>query len=217
MKLLKSQVQFLGLNWRADNMKTISSIARRCPVRLRDEWLIQCEDEMDDLVKYEATMRLLVNKYHDQYPINTHNTPSDALVKDINHLFKQPLERLKLRKVEPVVEFDGWDAPAIMTENTKDKKVELDHSEDIDTEDEDEEVEAEEDPLKNIDWGTLTDDDLKARMELVEEQTVPRWLSSDINDTSNWKVLIDVGNALADSDSEEEEPAPVYEEDGDWA
>ncbi|KAI8147357.1 hypothetical protein BJV82DRAFT_595200 [Fennellomyces sp. T-0311] len=204
LKLLKNQVQFLGLAWRSDNMKTISSISRRCPIGLRDEWLSQCDDGP---LKPEATMRWLVNAYHKQYQTDTH-VDNTQLAKDINHLFKQPLKRLeKLQVAEPAAELDGWNAPSqiIYTNAPRKRNMNHDHSEDMDTDDEEECAgKEEEDPLSNIDWGTLTEDELEARLNLVDEQTVPRWMSSDINDTSDWKVL----NAL------EDENPPVYDEEG---
>ena len=59
---------------------------------------------------------------------------------------------------------------------------------DIDDEDADE-MEPEFNPLQDIDWGSLTKEDLEKRLSLVEQKTVQRWLNVEMDDERYLKVL----------------------------
>ncbi|KAI9496153.1 hypothetical protein BDB00DRAFT_926965 [Zychaea mexicana] len=277
LKLLKSEVQYLGPKWRSDNMKTVSSISRRCPMGLRDDWLSLSDDEENEQVyekKSETNMRLLVKLYHERhYDIDTldaisrdydggktncgnnnyingkddgdgddcedddddddrtyrgfsdsnelssSTTPTEQLARQIVHLFKQPLKRrLNIKQTQVVVETDGWDAPSPLRNTAGDllsQKGELDcdDDDDIDTDDDEDEFTNKEkdDPLKDIDWNSLTDEELNARMNMVEEQTEQRWLSVDLDDPAHCKVL----NMLEIIDGDENETdTPAAEDEG---
>ncbi|KAI9268038.1 hypothetical protein BDA99DRAFT_504690 [Phascolomyces articulosus] len=276
LKLLKSQVRYLGLKWRTNNMKTVSAISRRCPMNLRDDWLSLCDNNGDNNnnnnneLNSEANLRLLVKLYHEQfYDINTFTsnydheddentigsdgnhcngdydkndddddemtinrwtigtqesptfdyTSSYKLTRQINELFKQPLKRrLKAKERQVIVEADGWDMPSPFVNAdgnsfaSNKNEMEYDDDDDVDTDyDEEEDQEAnkkKEDPLQNIDWNNLTEDELNARMNLVEEQTEQRWLSVDLDDPAYIKVL----NALEIDDGEDTPVVDEYEE-----
>ena len=141
------------------------------------------------------------------HPLPT--TTKSELVKQINHLFRQPLKRrLKLKDIIQVpFETDGWDAPTpattttgatISSKNKNKEDSEYEDDDDIDTDDEenDENMDMDgknkNDPLENIDWSNLTEDELNARMDLVGEQTEQRWLNIDLDDPAYCKVLLDV-------------------------
>ncbi|KAG2222333.1 hypothetical protein INT45_001596 [Circinella minor] len=245
LKVLKSQVRYLGHKWREENMKIISAISRRCSMNLRDDWLSQCDNDNDNMnnnnyneLKLEDNMRRLVKLYHDhQYDVNTEttmdqndndlktktngnghcngiddNAARNGLIQKINQLFKQPLQRRIESKnmIQVPFETDGWDAPTPITTGSnkllkKKKNDDIEDDDDIDTDDEEEENENrimngknKNDPLENIDWSNLTEDELNTRINLVGEQTEQRWMNVDLNDPAYCKVLLDVETEIDD-------------------
>ncbi|CDH55377.1 predicted protein [Lichtheimia corymbifera JMRC:FSU:9682] len=122
---------------------------------------------------------------------------ADALADAINHLYRQPARKFKTITATEA-EGDGWDTPALTTSNTFSfgKKPTSGSGTDSEDDDDDDDLEMErksqDDPLKNIDWETLTEDELMDRMTKVSEQCEQRWLSVDIDDPAYCKVLIDV-------------------------
>lgn len=55
LKLIKSQVPYLGLKWRTGHMKTVSAISRRCRFDLRDDWLIPKEEDEAQIEREQAS------------------------------------------------------------------------------------------------------------------------------------------------------------------
>ncbi|KAI8384054.1 hypothetical protein BD560DRAFT_345958 [Blakeslea trispora] len=107
-------------------------------------------------------------------------SPED-LANEINKLYLEELERefeKKEKQEQPVV--DGWDQP-IQTPTTNVRQ----QSDDED----DEEEEVQLDPLEDINWENLTEEDLKARLTLVEKKTVQRWMNVDMEDPRYLKVV----------------------------
>lgn len=122
---------------------------------------------------------------------------ADQLADAINQLYLQPVKKPKANtSIE--AEGDGWDAPALTISSTFlfGKKSTSGSGTDSEDDDDDDDLEMErkqqDDPLKNIDWETLTEEELMDRMTKVSEQCEQRWLSVDIDDPAYCKVLIDV-------------------------
>ncbi|KAI8368202.1 uncharacterized protein BYT42DRAFT_585707 [Radiomyces spectabilis] len=133
----------------------------------------------------------------------------EMLAKEINKLYEEELQK-EFPKVEPVVTEEtgnGWDQPICLAPKEGDdfddkKKNRLRHYfgigdpanefEDIDADEED--IRPDDDPLNNIDWETLTEEELTRRLTKVEERTTQRWLNIDINDPQYIKVLFDVSD-----------------------
>lgn len=74
---------------------------------------------------------------------------------------------------------DGWDAPPRILHSYEINPDEIDIDEDIDL--------TKGDPLANIDWTTLSEEDLQERLFKVEQQTILRRLRTD--DESDHKFL----------------------------
>lgn len=137
---------------------------------------------------------------------------ADDLAQEINKLYMEELQREFIEKqqkkieLEEKVEVDGWDKPTVNvnswgaiyfdnTSNSKAKKVPFDDDDEAD------EIEPEVDPLQGINWGSLTEEDLKKRLTLVQEKTVQRWLNVDMDDPRYLKVLNTCeGEVLEDDD-----------------
>ncbi|KAI9491454.1 hypothetical protein BDB00DRAFT_833075 [Zychaea mexicana] len=68
LKVLKSQVPYLGRKWRSLNMKIISAIYLRCYTALRDDWISKSDTEVDleDGMVQETNLRMLIRIYHGQ-------------------------------------------------------------------------------------------------------------------------------------------------------
>ncbi|KAI9017442.1 hypothetical protein BC832DRAFT_612171 [Gaertneriomyces semiglobifer] len=65
LKLLKSQVPFLGKKWRSSNMKVITAIFMHLRPYLRDEWLNGDADvDVEEALAQEQQLRSLILSYH---------------------------------------------------------------------------------------------------------------------------------------------------------
>ncbi|KAL1928920.1 hypothetical protein VTP01DRAFT_1979 [Rhizomucor pusillus] len=65
LKVLKSQVPYLGRKWRSLNMKIISAIYLRCLTSLRDDWVSKqdTDADMEDGMMQETNLRMLIRIY----------------------------------------------------------------------------------------------------------------------------------------------------------
>ncbi|KAI7889509.1 uncharacterized protein EV154DRAFT_514478 [Mucor mucedo] len=136
---------------------------------------------------------------------------ADDLAREINKLYMEELQREFIEKQQKLEvkedETDGWDKPTIVknpwgdidfenTGETKTKEVPFD-----DDDDDPDEIEPEVDPLQGINWGSLTEEELTQRLNLVQEKTVQRWLNVDMDDPRYLKVLNTFeGEVLEDDD-----------------
>ncbi|KAI7863463.1 hypothetical protein BDF14DRAFT_1843377 [Spinellus fusiger] len=68
LKLLKSQVPYLGRKWRSVNVKIISAIYLRCHTVLRDDWISKTDTDIniEDGMAQEINIRILIRMYHGQ-------------------------------------------------------------------------------------------------------------------------------------------------------
>lgn len=107
------------------------------------------------------------------------------LAQEINKLYHEELEReFKLSKEIT----SGWDAPIEPT-NIMGERVKSEDDDDEEDEDKDEKGPNPADPLENVDWSNLSEEELAKRLAMVEENTVRRWMNVDINDPQYIKVL----------------------------
>lgn len=161
-----------------------------------DDSEVDEEEEDEEEEEEEPNVKNNDNNWHigtplpDALPVPV---TAEELTKEINKLYLEELEREFAQKQEKKKQLeivnDSWDQPAFSTgswsSNDKKKKhITLDE----DDEDADE-VDPEVDPLQGINWGSLTEEELKKRLTLVEEKTVKRWMNVDMNDPSYMKVL----------------------------
>ncbi|KAJ3016078.1 Factor arrest protein 11 [Thoreauomyces humboldtii] len=70
LKLLKSQIPYLGKKWRSSNMKVITAIFLHLRPCLRDEYLAGDVDvDVDEALAHEQKLRSLIASYHEhRYP-----------------------------------------------------------------------------------------------------------------------------------------------------
>ncbi|KAI8913107.1 hypothetical protein DFJ77DRAFT_423837, partial [Powellomyces hirtus] len=70
LKLLKSQIPYLGKKWRSSNMKVITAIFLHLRPCLRDDYLAGDVDvDVDEALAHEQKLRSLISSYHDhRYP-----------------------------------------------------------------------------------------------------------------------------------------------------
>ncbi|KAG2219692.1 hypothetical protein INT45_001864 [Circinella minor] len=68
LKVLKSQVPYLGRKWRSLNMRIISAIYLRCYTVLRDDWISKSDtdNDLEDGMLQETNVRMLIRIYHGQ-------------------------------------------------------------------------------------------------------------------------------------------------------
>ncbi|KAI9320675.1 hypothetical protein BX666DRAFT_1910199 [Dichotomocladium elegans] len=68
LKILKSQVPYLGRKWRSLNMKIVSAIYLRCHTVLKDDWISKydTDSDMEDGMMQEINLRLLIRLYNGQ-------------------------------------------------------------------------------------------------------------------------------------------------------
>ncbi|KAI7885634.1 N1221-domain-containing protein [Lichtheimia hyalospora FSU 10163] len=68
LKVLKSQVPYLGRKWRSLNMKIVSAIYLRCHTVLKDDWISKSDtdSDMEDGMIQEINLRMLVRIYNGQ-------------------------------------------------------------------------------------------------------------------------------------------------------
>ncbi|KAG2183116.1 hypothetical protein INT44_006097 [Umbelopsis vinacea] len=85
---------------------------------------------------------------------------------------------------------DGWDAPQRFLHSYAINPDEIDVDEDIDL--------TKGDPLANIDWSTLSEEDLQERLYKVERQTIQRRLRTD--DESDYKLLNTMDHLTIEND-----------------
>lgn len=161
------------------------------------------DDEEDD---YQEKDKQDISKQNDYYigtPIpETAPAPlsAEAIADEINKLYleelhrefeeKQKQEQLEQEK-QLLLEQDGWGHSSSSSLVSADawgsvgekKTMAFDDVEDAD------EVEPEFNPLQDIDWGTLTAEELERRLSLVEQKTVQRWLNVEMDDERYMKVL----------------------------
>ncbi|KAI8645242.1 hypothetical protein BD408DRAFT_441073 [Parasitella parasitica] len=125
---------------------------------------------------------------------------AEDLAHEINKLYIEELHRefeekqkkqelLEQQEKQRLLEQDGWGTPS-PTVSVSDswgcspkQKVVFDDEEDAD------EVEPEFDPLEDIDWSSLTKEDLERRLLIVEQKTVQRWSNIAVDDERYLKVL----------------------------
>ncbi|CAO3643636.1 unnamed protein product [Cunninghamella blakesleeana] len=162
-------------------------------------------------------------------PIDSGYSPA-LLAQGINKLYQEELNKEfnKIKSQKYTIGGNGWDSP-IIQRNTLGEKItngwgsssnsnnygdDVDNDNDIndfmDEDDEDDEDDDNKkfsitkDPLGNINWETITEDELTQRLTVVEERTVQRWMNIDINDPRYLKVL----NTFEDEDGNPiDEPA----------
>jgi hypothetical protein len=122
-----------------------------------------------------------------------------VLAQEINKLYHEELAReFNLAKEKAS---GGWDAPIEPTNIIGERIQREDDDDDDDNDDTDENEDGNAvtldptDPLGNVDWSNLSEKELAARLTLVEENTVRRWMSVDINDPQYIKVLNTFENA----------------------
>ncbi|OBZ89007.1 Striatin-interacting protein 1 [Choanephora cucurbitarum] len=110
----------------------------------------------------------------------------DDLANEINKLYLEELERefekkKKQKEQEEMAhsDVDGWDQPVQVPVKQQQQEEE----------EEGDDVVEELDPLQDINWENLTEEDLKQRLTLVEEKTVQRWMNVDMDDPRYLKVV----------------------------
>ncbi|KAL0075938.1 hypothetical protein J3Q64DRAFT_1773403 [Phycomyces blakesleeanus] len=69
LKVLKSQVPYLGRRWKSLNMKIISAIYLQCHTALRDDWIskIDTDTDLEDGMAQEINLRILIRMYNGQH------------------------------------------------------------------------------------------------------------------------------------------------------
>ncbi|KAF7727735.1 Factor arrest protein 11 [Apophysomyces ossiformis] len=148
-------------------------------------------------------------------PVQKADTSAENLAKEINDLYLEEFHK----EFKPKASEEGWDAPILPVTSTGlpmnprwNRFGESDG--DYMDEDDDDDYEAEDDdPLKNINWETLSEDELNDRLTKVEERTVQRWLSVDIDDPQHLKVLNAIeGLDLVSDCVEDDGDPPIYDE-----
>ncbi|KAI8138566.1 hypothetical protein BJV82DRAFT_630395 [Fennellomyces sp. T-0311] len=79
LKVMKSQVPYLGRKWRSLNMKIISAIYLRCYTVLRDDWISKSDtdNDLEDGMVQETNLRMLIRIYHGQRYIPAMLPPQD--------------------------------------------------------------------------------------------------------------------------------------------
>lgn len=147
----------------------------------------------------------------------------EAIAREINRLYHQPIKnrRKTQTETEDSESVDGWDAPTPVTNSSgvilhpiSINGWNNNGDDDDEEEDSDEETsqKQDDDPLRNIDWNTLTEEELLERMNKIEEQSSQRWLTIDINDPAYCKVLNAIEGLYVDSDTGEGGIVPVGED-----
>lgn len=148
-------------------------------------------------------------------PIPCYQPPpsADALTAEINKLYREQIKKTNRdnNDSEPAV-VDGWDAPVTFNPVVK-RRPALTLSDEESDDDEDNNLrDNDDDPLQNIDWSTLTEEELMERMNKIKETTVQRWLYVDLDDPTHCKVLNAIEGLYVDSETGEGGVTPVYEQ-----
>ncbi|KAI8339058.1 hypothetical protein BC941DRAFT_469236 [Chlamydoabsidia padenii] len=115
---------------------------------------------------------------------HTSSISPTLLAQEINKLYHEELNREFNLSKETT---SGWDAPIVLT-NVLGERLQVEDEDDEDDEDDDKQMDPT-DPLGNVDWNNLSEEELAKRLALVEENTVRRWMSVDIDDPQYIKVL----------------------------
>ncbi|CAG8570418.1 9115_t:CDS:10 [Funneliformis caledonium] len=81
LKVLKSQIPFIGRKWRQSNMKIITSIYLHCRPDLRDEWIASsdADAEIEDALPQEQSLRALIKFYNERNYL-THDDHHNGLL-----------------------------------------------------------------------------------------------------------------------------------------
>ncbi|KAK4510798.1 uncharacterized protein ATC70_005232 [Mucor velutinosus] len=86
LKLLKSQVPYLGRKWKSQNMRIISAIYLHCKTVLRDDWI--CKTTADEDVEMgkmeEQHLRILTRIYNGERYMPSFLPPHDEVYSDTN-------------------------------------------------------------------------------------------------------------------------------------
>ncbi|CAI2178129.1 10123_t:CDS:10 [Funneliformis geosporum] len=85
LKVLKSQIPFIGRKWRQGNMKIITSIYLHCRPDLRDEWIASsdADAEIEDALPQEQSLRALI-KFYNERNYMTHDHQNGLLYHNDN-------------------------------------------------------------------------------------------------------------------------------------
>ncbi|CAO3590469.1 unnamed protein product [Absidia cylindrospora] len=123
------------------------------------------------------------------------------LAQEINKLYHEELDRefnmaVETQNATISATAGGWDTPIEPTnvtgERLHSKNIEAfgfgdDEGDDSNEDNTDQSWLA--DPLRDVDWTNLSEDELAKRLAIVEEKTVQRWMDVDIDDSRYIKVL----------------------------
>ncbi|KAI8100080.1 uncharacterized protein BX664DRAFT_238046, partial [Halteromyces radiatus] len=138
-------------------------------------------------------------------PLDNAGISPTVLAQEINKLYHEELNREfdmngSMNGKETKIK-DEWDAPTIptnymgefiYTNNNNDDDDLYPGDDDDDDDDYDDDKKSTRwltDPLVDVNWTTLTEDEFAKRLAIVEEKTVRRWMNVDINDPQYIKVL----------------------------
>ncbi|KAK4511580.1 uncharacterized protein ATC70_012796 [Mucor velutinosus] len=164
------------------------------------------EDDDDDDRDFDEEATAATTNGHIGTPLpDTIPIPLSAqdLTHEINKLYLEELRRefeekqkkqelLEEQEKQLLLEQDGWGASPSSIQTTGGwgtPAVERKTFFDDDDDDDADEVEPEVNPLQDIDWGSLTAEELEKRLSLVEQKTVQRWLNVEMDDERYMKVL----------------------------
>ncbi|OZJ05813.1 hypothetical protein BZG36_00857 [Bifiguratus adelaidae] len=100
LKVLKSQVAFLGKKWRTSNMRIITAIYLQCKQGLRDDWVTgnDMDTDLEDAMAQEQSLRTLIRFYHQRryqhlvgklFPA-AKNAPTNQLFADVEASISMP-------------------------------------------------------------------------------------------------------------------------------
>lgn len=134
---------------------------------------------------------------------STQPISAEQLADEINKLYIEELNKEFKEPEEAKEVIDGWDQPIDTSRNAWGMPVEETK---VDEEEDTDEVEPEFNPLQGINWDSLTEDELKKRLSVVEEKTVQRWMNVDMNDPAYIKVL----NTFEGDIEQDDEGWPVW-------
>lgn len=156
------------------------------------------DDEIDLHTKEKGVQRQLDTWISTPVPHSAPPVSPNALAKEINKLYHQPIRSEPEEEDEPDDVGNGWDTPTPTTTTSgRIAGSKLRYYMEDDEEDDDEESDSDaddnaNDPLQNINWETLTLEEMSERLSKVEESTPQRWLNVAIDDPQYCKVLTDV-------------------------
>ncbi|CEP19150.1 hypothetical protein [Parasitella parasitica] len=125
---------------------------------------------------------------------------AEDLAHEINKLYIEELHRefeekqkkqelLEQQERQLLLDQGGWDSPASSVPVTNSWGFPAENKPLFDDDEDADEVEPEFNPLKDINWNSLTKEDLERRLSIVEQKTVQRWCNIAIDDERYLKVL----------------------------